>query len=147
MTTPNQVAEAVTQQLNAAPFSLPFIAAQRKYLPKFNLPEFADLQVTVVPKGLTTTGVSRGSCQHDFTVDVAVQRRVASEEPVEIDPLMEFVQELPERFQFRRLDFLPQAVWVKTEHQPIYSLEHLDELRLFTSVLTFTFRAFRAVAG
>jgi hypothetical protein len=116
-------------------------------LPKLNLPELVDLRVTVVPKGLITTGVSRATCQNDFTIDVAVQRRVASEEPVEIDPLVEFAQEIPERFQFRRLDSLPAAVWVKTEHAPIYSIEHLDELRLFTSVLTFTFRAFRAAAG
>jgi len=32
------------------------------------------------------------------------------------------------------------ATWVKTENVPIYSQEHLGELRQFTSVITFLFR-------
>ncbi len=49
-----------------------------------------------------------------------------------------------------RLDRLEAAeksrnrlIWVKADNAPIYSSEHLSELRQFTSVLTLTFRVVR----
>ena len=36
------------------------------------------------------------------------------------------------------------AAWVRTENVPIYSQEHLGELRQFTSVLTLTLKVMTA---
>ena len=48
-----------------------------------------------------------------------------------------------DHFRHKRLDSFRAAVWVKTEHEPIYAQEHLDQMRQFTSVLTLTFRVMR----
>jgi hypothetical protein len=41
------------------------------------------------------------------------------------------------------LTALPNAVWVGCENSPLYSPEHMKELRQFTGVLTLTFRVLR----
>ena len=35
------------------------------------------------------------------------------------------------------------AVWVRTANEPIYAADHLAEQRLFTSVLTLTYRVMK----
>lgn len=146
MATIDAIADAVKARLNETPFSIPF-TAERKYLPLFELPDMAMLRVTVVPKGLATTGLSRDTSQNEYAIDVAVQKKVSTEEPAEIDPLCSLVEEIADRFQFRRLGEYPTASWSKTENVPVYSVEHLEEMRQFTSVLTFTFKVFRAAQG
>lgn len=146
MATIDLIADAVQSRLNDAPFSLPF-SAERKYLPFYELPDMATLRVTVVPKGLVTTGLSRDTSQNEYAIDVAVQKKLNEETPAEIDPLVSLVEEIADRFQFKRLGEYPTAAWCKTENMPVYSLEHLEEMRQFTSVLTFTFKVFRAAMG
>ena len=133
------VAGAVVAELNAGSFSQPF-EAKRCYLPKYDLAEMKDLHVTVVPKGVTILPGSRSQNQHDVAIDVAVQKKLEKTDNTEIDALMGLVDEIAGRFRLKRLDSYPNAVWLKTEQQPIYSQEHLDQMRQFTSVLTFTFR-------
>jgi len=146
MATIDLIAEAVKARLNDVPFSIPF-TAERKYLPIYELPDMATLRVTVVPKGIVTTGISREASQNEYAIDVAVQKKVAAETPEEIDPLVSLVEEIADRFQFRRLGDYPTAAWSKTENVPVYAVEHLEEFRQFTSVLTFTFKVFRAAQG
>ena len=61
----------------------------------------------------------------------------------ELDLLMQLVEEIAGLFRFARLAAFPQAVWVKTEHAPVFAPEHMEGLRQFTSILTFTFRVVR----
>lgn len=136
------VADAVVAELNAASFSQT-VEAVRGYVPQFDLAEMKDLHVTVVPKGVSILPGSRSQNQHDLAIDVAVQKKLDKADNTEIDALMGLVDEIADRFRLRRLDSYPNAVWLKTEQQPIYSQEHLDQMRQFTSVLTFTFRVVR----
>ena len=138
------IADSVTSELNAQAFSQTF-TAQRHYLPVFSLPEMKDLHVTVVPKSVTIQPAGRAHNQHDCAIDVAVQKKLQSAENAEIDPLLNLADEIADHFRFKRLDSFPDAVWIKTEHSPIYAPEHLDQLRQFTSVLTLTFRVVREV--
>ena len=101
------------------------------------------LRVTVVPKSLTTLPGGRAHNQHDFAIDVAVQKKLDTADNSEIDDLMTLVDELADHLRFKRLTDYPNAVWLKTENQPVYAQEHLQELRQFTSILTFTFRVMR----
>ena len=140
MPTVVEVAEAVKTALNAGAFSMPF-TAERRYLPRFELEEMEELHVTVVPKGVELVQASRGRSQTDVKVDVAVQKKLEAADAAELDPLMALVEEIAEHFKARRLPGMPQAVWLKTENVPVYSQEHMQELRQFTSVVTFTFRA------
>ena len=139
MATIVDIADAVVAELNAGQFSQAFTAV-RSYRPQYDLSEMTTLHVTVVPKGVEMVTVSRNSVQHDVSVDVAVQKKLETESNAEIDPLMALVEELADFFRLRRLAACPNAVWMKTENEPVYSPGHLEELRQFTSVLTLTFR-------
>ncbi len=137
-----RIADAVVVALNAASFSQQF-TAKRHYRPRFDLAEMRALHVSVVPKGVTSEIQSRSQAAGDYQVDVGVQKRIAEE--ADLDPLMTLVEEVADHFRFARLA-LPggeQAVWLRTESDPVYAPEHLDELRQLTSVLTLTFRVVR----
>ena len=136
------IADAVAADINAGSFSEP-VTAVREYLPAFDLADMAQLRVTVVPKGVTISPGGRAHNQHDYAIDVAVQKKLDAADNTEIDDLMTLVDELADHLRFKRLTDTPNAVWLKTENQPVYAQEHLQEMRQFTSILTFTFRVMR----
>ena len=136
------VADSVVAELNAGSFNWPF-TAERRNLPQFDLTDMKTLHVTVVPKGVIVSPGGRAHNQHDYSIDVAVQKKVDDENGKEVDSLLELVDEIADQFRFKRLSSYPGAIWLKTEHPAVYSQEHLHEMRQFTSVLTFTFRIMR----
>ena len=136
------IADAVVAEINAGLFSQS-VAATREYLPHFDLEDMQTLRVTVVPKSVTTLPGGRGHNQHDYAIDVAVQQKLQTADNAEIDALMLLVDEVGDHFRFKRLSSYPNAMWLKTENQPVYAQEHLQEMRQFTSVLTLTFRVMR----
>ncbi len=135
------IAEAVKDELNAAEFSQAFEAV-RLYQPLFELPEMKTLHVTVVPHGVEMQASGRSMVQHDYGIDVAVQKKFEKDEPAELDPLMTLVEETIDFFRLRRLDGL-NAVCVRATNEPVYSQEHMEQFRQFTSVVTLTFRVLR----
>ena len=136
------IADAVAAEINAGSFSQP-VSATREYLPAFELADMQTLRVTVVPKSVTTLPGGRAHNQYDHAIDVAVQKKLDAADNTEIDELMTLVDELADHLRFKRLTDYPNAAWLKTENQPVYAQEHLQELRQFTSILTFTFRVMR----
>ena len=145
------IASAVATELNAAPAGTfePTFTAQRVYLPQYDLKDMIDLHVTVVPKGVVVQSASRAVSQYDYSIDVAVQKKLlaitagGTTDPAEIDPLMSLVEQIADFFRQRRLAEFPSAAWVRTEHTHLYAQEHMSDLRQFTSVLTLTFRVMR----
>jgi len=137
-----QIADAVVAELEGADLSQP-VSPERHWRPLFELEEMAALHVTVVPKGVTVVAGSRGRNTFEYEVDVAVQKKLDAAGAAEIDPLVDLVEEIGDLFRLRRLTGYSDAVWVRTEHVPLYATEHLDELRQLTSVLTLTFRVVR----
>lgn len=135
------IAEAVVAALNGHTFSQPF-TAQRAFRPVFDLAEMKDLHVTVVPKGVELFTAGRGLAQSDVQIDIGIQKKLAAGDNAEIDALMGLVQEVAEFV--RATGRFGDAAWIKTENTPIYSQEHLGELRQFTSVLTLTLRVMTA---
>ena len=132
------IADAVVAQLNGHTFPLAF-TAQRAYAPLQTLKDLQTIHVTVVPKGIVLENVARDRRQRDYQIDIAVQKKLASLAPTEIDPLVDLAAEIGDLF-VGRLASYPGAIAIKTEHTPIYALEHLEQLRTFTGVLTVTFR-------
>ena len=135
------IAGAVVTALNGHTFSQPFTAA-RAYLPVFDLKDMKDLRVTVVPRGVEMSTAGRGLAASDIQIDVAVQKKLTSADNAEIDALMGLVQEIAEFI--RSTGRFGDGSWVRTENVPIYSPEHLGELRQFTSVLTLTLKVMTA---
>jgi len=136
-----EIAEAVVAQLNAASFSQP-VAAERHYLPQFELSEMTALRVSVVPRAVASKGLDRNRDSFDYRIDVAVQQKL-DPTPGNLDALMVLVEEIADHFRSEPLAGYPQARCTEVENVPVYAPEHLDEFRQFTSVLTLTFRVWR----
>jgi len=136
------IADAVVEELKREGFSLPF-TAERAYLPRFDLPEMTSLRVTVVPRGLTISAGTRSRDQHEYRIDVGVQQKLEQEDSAELDPLMDLVEEIADHFRGLVLETEPEAACVGVENGPVYAQEHMREGRLFTSILTLTFRTWR----
>jgi len=133
------LADAVVSELNAEAWSLPFVA-RRLYRPRFEPTDLKMLQVSVVPRALVIEAASRADDSRQCQIDLAVQQRLDAETAEEIDPLLGLVDEIARHFRLRRPAAMPSAVCVKVENEPVYAVEHLDELRCFTSLLTLSFR-------
>ena len=142
MATIIDIADALAATLNAPGepgFSQSF-TAERKALPAFELGDLAGLHVTVVPKATEIAGASRSLSQHDVQIDVGVQKKVGSDLDTEVAALCGLVEEITVFLRRRPLTGVPGAAWVRSANEPVYSPEHLAEKRLFTSVLTVTYR-------
>jgi len=142
MSTIIDIADAVAASLNAPGepgFSQAFNAA-RKALPAFDLADLAGLHVTVVPKGVEVTGATRSLSQHDHQIDVGVQKKLTTDMDTETATMLGLVDEIAAFLRRRPLAGVPGAAWVRSVNEPVYSPEHLAEKRLFTSVLTVTYR-------
>jgi hypothetical protein len=135
------IADAVVAALNGQSFSQS-VTAQREYRVEYNLKDMKDQRVTVVPKAVEMTTAGRGLAQNDIQIDLAVQKKLTAGDNPEIDTLMGLVQEIAEFV--RATGRFGDAMWVRAENTPIYSQEHLGEMRLFTSVLTVTLRVMTA---
>ena len=133
------IADAVAGELNGHGFSEAFTAV-RAYQPTFDLKEMKDLHVTVVPKSVTTAVASRSDDQVDCAVDIGIQKKLGQDAKVDADTLMALVEEIAAFLNRRPLAALPNVVWVSTLNEPIFSPDHFEQLRQFTSVLTVTYR-------
>jgi len=141
------IADAVTAELNAAPEGtfIPTFTAMRKVLPVFELAELTDLKVTVVPKRMAITGGTRSACQYEIAVDIGIQRKLITDMEADVAALGTLVDQIIDYLRQRPLSALPGAgvSWLSTVNEPVYAPEHLLEQRVFTSVLTVTYRAMK----
>ena len=134
-----QIADAVVAELNTGGFNQAF-TAQRAYAPVFDLGEMKDLHVTVVTRAASVERLDRTLRQFDYSIDVAVQKKLSTGGNAEIDTLMFLAEQIADRFQGKRLSQFNAASCLRVENDPIYSPDHLRDLRQFTSVLTLVFR-------
>ena len=143
MSLATDVADAVAAELNAADpgtFSQAF-TAERKVLPAFDLADLAELKVCLVPKSVTITGSTRTASQYEIAVDVGIQKKLGKDLDGEVASLGTLVDEIADYLTRRPLSAAPFAAWVAMANEPVYAPEHLAEQRVFTSVLTVTYRA------
>lgn len=133
------VADAVVASLNGGSFAVA-LDAERKFVPVAELADLAALQVTVVPKATAISIATRDSSFFDCTVDIGIQQKVNADDPSEIEALIDLTEQVVDHLRFKSLDALPEAAWLSIAHEPIFAPEHLDQQRVFTSVVTVTYR-------
>ena len=139
------IADAVTAEINAAApgtFSEAF-TSERRVLPEFGLEDLAELKVTVVPKRVEITGSTRATSQYEIAVDIGVQKKLGKDLDTEVAALGTLVDEIADYLCRRQLTAAPFAAWVSIANEPVYAPDHLAEQRVFTSVLTVSYRAMR----
>ena len=133
------IADAVVATINSASLSQT-VNAERLFLPQFDLQEMNVLRVVVVPKEEERKPLSRKIKEAAYSVDVGVLKKVKSAEASEVDPLCVLVAEIAMAFDGKRLDSIPEAFCMVAKTDPVYSVEHMEQLRQFTSVLTLSFK-------
>jgi hypothetical protein len=136
------IADAVAAELNAGAFSEQFMA-ERLFQPVFELQDLQTLHVSVVPRSATSQGATRGAGFFDYAIDIGVQKKVGTADTEDIESLLGLVEAIADHLRARKLTAFPASSWLKMENVPVYSVEHLDQLRQFTSVLTVTYRVMR----
>ena len=136
------IADAVVAELAGGAFSQSF-TPERRVLPEYELADLKDLRVTVVPAAVETSGASRTLSQHDVRIDVGIQKKLGKNLDTEVASLLGLVDEIAEFLKRRPLQAAPYAAWIRTANEPIYAADHLAERRLFTSVLSVTYRVMR----
>jgi hypothetical protein len=136
------IADAVVAELASGSFSQA-IAPQRMVLPEFGLEDLADLRVTVVPKAVEISGSTRSVSQYEVQIDIGVQKKLGKNLDADVPALCELVDEIAAFLKRRSLAAAPYAAWVRSANEPIYAADHLAEQRVFTSVLTVTYRAMK----
>jgi len=137
------IADAVAAHINAGTYSRP-VSAERMYQPAFTLEDLKDLRVSVVPRTVGISAASRDSSIVECVIDVGVQQKLpATGEQAEIDALLDLVEEITDHLRLKRLPGAPEAAWVGIAHEPVVSSESLEQHRVFTSVLSVTYRVRR----
>jgi hypothetical protein len=140
------IADAVTAALNGASLSQVF-TAERAYVPIHELKDLSTLRVSVVAASLEGALLDRsGRNLYSYVIDVGVQQAIgrgpmsAADINVVSDPLMLLAQEIADLFDGQSLETYPRARCVDVKNVPIYVPQHIDEMRVFTSVVSLTFR-------
>jgi hypothetical protein len=134
------IADAVTSHINSGTFSQP-LTAVRMFQPAFTLEDLKDLRVSVVPRTLQMSPVTRDSLAIEYVVDVGVQKKLPAEGmDAAIDELLVLVEAIADHLRFKRLEGFPDAAWVGISNEPVVSSEAIEQHRVFTSVLSVTYR-------
>lgn len=143
MSTISTLADAVAEHINAGTYAQP-VSAVRTYQPAFTLEELGELRVSVVPRTTTVSAASRESSTYEHVVDVGVQKKLpADDEQAAIDGLLELTEAIGDRLRHTRVAGFPEAAWAGLAHEPVVSSESLEQHRVFTSVLSVTYRVRR----
>ena len=140
-----EVADAVVAELANAPAGTfnQVMNPQRRVLPQFELSELEELKVTVAPRAMDISNASRMASQYDVQVDIGIQKRVGKAMDGDVAPLFELADQIAAYLQRRQLWRLPAAAWLRITNSPIYAPDQLASDRVFTSVLTVTYRLMR----
>lgn len=130
----------VLKAINAGTFSKKFVAEIGDD-PLFDLEELQDLHVTIVAGVRRSERAGRNLWEHDYDIDVGVQQRTDGTR-ADIDAKMDLPEEIADFFDDNELG-LADADFLEAKIEPYYSLKHLDEMSVITSVVTLTFRLWR----
>jgi len=88
---------------------------------------------------MTSAILSRKHNQDDYLIDIAVQKKLEDEDNTEIDSYANLVDEIRDHFCNINFPLIP-AQWFAVANEPIYAVEHLDQFRQFTSIITLSYR-------
>lgn len=130
---------------------LDFPAAAQYYVP--SEAKGTELQVAVAYVGETTEVEDRASNRKQYTIEVAVLKKlIKRDDPEELDALLIEVDKIKGLFEEEDPDgvdlnrgslrekILGNAIWMVTTHEPLFIPEHLESMKQFSAVPSFTFQ-------
>ncbi|NLE59420.1 MAG: hypothetical protein GX616_13745 [Planctomycetes bacterium] len=72
-----------------------------------------------------------------------MQKKLGKDLDGEVAALSTLMDQIADFLRRRPLAAAPFAAWISIANEPVYAAEHLAEQRVFTSVLTVTYRAMK----
>ena len=130
-----QIADAVVAELRTGQFAPAFVPV-RRLLPVRELSELDELRVTIIPRAMESVPLARTTEKRTYTIDIGVQQRVGQDVEHDAAVVMGVAEEIAEFLRNKSLSEKKEASYVGHGIDPIYSPEHLEELRVATSVVT-----------
>lgn len=134
-----QLSKQLAESLNGSSFIQPFTASAR-VLPEHELSALKNLTISVVPKSVEIINLTRAASNLEIEIDIAVQKKVTAQIDTDVESLLSMVTEIIDFVNRRNIG---EAKFIKVSNDPIYSPEHLNEKRLFTSLITVTYLRMR----
>ncbi|TWU12861.1 hypothetical protein CA54_16870 [Symmachiella macrocystis] len=134
-------AESFKDVINGLTLSMTF-AATREYVPTRDVCDVKGLTVIVVPATAEGGAAARARAEWDVAVDVGIQKKVSEDSGAEVDALAAFSQEIADAMAINPLPIGASFQGVKW--LAIYVPEHLRESRVFTSVMRFEYKLWKA---
>lgn len=138
------IADALVAALAGATFSMP-IAASRTYQPEVELAAGdGGVVVQVVPAEVESARLTRDPViQADHAIHIGIQAQLTNPDPAtdsaSVDALLVLAQEIEEFVQATQIG--PSASYpLSTRRDPLWSPDHLKNLRQFTTVIVATYR-------
>ena len=133
------IADAIVAELEGSTFSEPLVVT-RRVLPEYQIADLKALTVTVVPKSVDISNITRNSSSFEVAVDVGIQQKIGKDTDTEVTRLSGVVSEIVAFLNRRKLTNVSGAIFVSIANEPVYAPEHLSEKRLFTSIITLTYK-------
>jgi hypothetical protein len=99
------------------------------------------LKVSIVPKELDNEPASRNQDTNEYKIDIGIQKKIDDIE-LEVPTLLIFVKEVLNYIKRKKLPTTPEAHYVSLQNKPIYDVKQLDESKVFTTVITVTYKIF-----
>lgn len=131
----NDLADAIVTEINSGSFSLSFTAVKR-FLPLYKLEELQVLRVTVLVGNVARERATRSSTAETVTITVGIQQRVDNPD-ADGATLLQLATEINDYLQDK--DF-GNAIFLESGFRVVYDPASIDTTRVFTSVLTLTYR-------
>ena len=139
MNTPLDIADAVVTELNAQSFTQSFTAV-RNMTPDYQIRDLTSLKVTVMPTAVEMKQFARGLWSQDHGIDVAVQKRLTDDTETSVVAMMDLTQEVAEYLRSATLTTLSSVRVAGAKIDPIYAVEHMSGMKVFTSVIQLTYK-------
>ncbi|OPZ26316.1 MAG: hypothetical protein BWZ02_02078 [Lentisphaerae bacterium ADurb.BinA184] len=132
------IAAAVAAELNTG-FAGEFTATLTA-LPGAGIDDLETSRVSVVPRAVQPAQATRTRRGLDVTVDIGIQRKVGADLESDVPALAGLAQRVLDFLWRRPLAAAPTAVFLDAVNEPVFAPEHLEQLRVFTSVVTVSYR-------
>lgn len=134
------VADEVVSAINNGTWAVDFEAAERRYLPIYDLEQLRDVvRVVVLPRTEDVTQISRASSSLKVGVLIGIETAYETEDNTTIDPLMALAAAMRDFFQSKTLS--SGARCNDVGRTPLYDQRLMQDHRIFMAVVTLEFLA------
>lgn len=140
--TPAQLADGVRDAWNGTAVRAALgVDAVRTNRPRLKVRDLGDdvVRITVAPRSIQATAITRGSTSVEFPIDIAIQKKIdAANEDAQIDAMTQRVVETIEQMIGQTVAGVGFVSAATTD--PLFDPEQLDEHNVFTGVIALTIK-------